>query len=366
MFNDMPPLVDANTTMPRPHIPPPATARFMTGYPPPQNAFAGQGGWNAPAPQPYPPFQTADQEERARWAQYCQNQVAPAPLSMPSPYVPHLSMNPMTAQQGLRGQSNSFSAPGPSNLQQQAAAWNAWGPSTFQNNARPPMQTFPSTSSHTPASAISMNRPLSTAYVPPDWPGERPKSWRRGFKFKSGISSLLTRSKSVSRPPDATTDSARLRLASVLRHEKAIILDLRRSQHLLMIEALKRPVVANDLMQPSTNPPTLFMRLYHTRLPWYIDVVPLGNGSYVTLGDLFMTLCQFLAEPIRNEDYYNDELDAGDKEELKQAWEERCNNRKERMEGVKRVDFLRGKYMFLGLARGKNGMWQLRTGKEYP
>lgn len=163
----------------------------------------------------------------------------------------------------------------------------------------------------------------------------------------------------------ASTDSARLHLASVLRHENAIILDLRRSQHLLMIQALRRPVVANDLMQPSTNPPTLFMRLYHTRLPWYIDVVPLGNGSYVTLGDLFMTMCQFLAEPIRNEDYYNDELDAGDKEELKRAWEGRCNNRRERMEGVKRVDFLRGKYMFLGLSRGKNGMWQLRTGKEY-
>ncbi|KAG1722342.1 hypothetical protein EDD22DRAFT_935609, partial [Suillus occidentalis] len=255
MYNDMPPLVDASTTMPRPRIPPPAAATFMAGYPLPQNAFAGQGGWNAPAPQPYPPFQTGDQEQMARWAQYCQNQVAPAPPSMPSPYVPHLPMNPMAARQGLRGRSNSFSAPGPSNLQQQAAAWNAWGPATFQNNARPPMQTFPSTSSHTPASAISMNRPLSTAY-------SVQKAGGRGFKFKSGISSLLTRSRSVSRPPDAMTDSARL--------HSPIILDLRRSQHLLIIEALRRPVVANDLMQPSTNPPTLFMRLYHTRLPWYI------------------------------------------------------------------------------------------------
>lgn len=272
-------------------------------------------------------------------------------------------MNPETVQPNIRRR-NSIGATGPYNAQQ-AAAWNAWGPLMFPNQARPPIQTFPSTSSYTPSSAVSMTRSLSAAYVPPDWPGERPKSWRRGFKFKSGISSLLFRSKSVSRPPDPSTDSAQLDLAPVLRHDRAVILDLRRSQHLLVIRALGRPVVANDLMKPSTNPPTLFMRLYHTRLPWYIDVVPLGNGSYVTLDDVFMTICQFLAGPIRNEDYYNDELDAEDKEQLRLAWETRCNSKKERMEGVKRVDFLREKHMFLGLARGKNGMWQLRTGKDY-
>lgn len=108
------------------------------------------------------------------------------------------------------------------------------------------------------------------------------------------------------------------------------------------------------------------MRLYHTRLPWYIDVVPSGNGSYVTLGDLFMNICQSLARPIHHEDYYNDELDADDREELKQTWHKRCSSKKERMEGVKQVDFLREKYMFLGLTRGKNGMWQLSTGKGYP
>ncbi|KAG1847650.1 hypothetical protein DFJ58DRAFT_730063 [Suillus subalutaceus] len=407
IYDDMPPLVDSNPNMPQPRIPPPVDAAFMAGHtpaqngfigqgwnapppqngftgqgwnaPPPQNAFPGQGwnaplpenafagqGWNAPMPQPYPPFQPAAQEEWARWAQYWQAQVAPAPPSVPSPYVPHQPMNPETAQHGLPRRSNSFSAPGPSNTQQQAAAWNVWGPLMFPNHARPPIQTFPSTSSHTPASAVSTTRSLPAAYVPPDWPGERPKSWRRGFKFKSGISSLLFRSKTVSRTPDPSTDSARLNLAPVLQYDRALILDLRRSQHLLMIPALGRPVVANDLMKPSTNPPTLFMRLYHTRLPWYIDVVPMGSGSYVTLGDLFMTICQFLAGPIRNEDYYNDELDIEDKEQLRLAWESRCNNKKERMEGVKRVDFLREKYMFLGLTRGKNGMWQLRTGKGDP
>ncbi|KAG1788749.1 uncharacterized protein HD556DRAFT_1244745 [Suillus plorans] len=230
-------------------------------------------------------------------------------------------------------------------------------------SARPPIQAFPSPSSYPPASAVSETQSLCTAYVPPYWPGERPKSWRYGFKFKSGISSLLFRRKSVSRPPDPSTDSARLKLDSILRDDKDVILDLRYSQHSIIIRELRRPVVANDLMRPCTNPPTLFMRIYHSRLPWYIDVVPSGNGSYVTLGDVFMHICQSLARPICYDDYYNDELDADDREELKQAWQERCNSKKERMEGVKQVDFLREKYMFLGLTRGKNGMWQLSTGK---
>lgn len=143
-----------------------------------------------------------------------------------------------------------------------------------------------------------------------------------------------------------------------------VILDLRRSQHTLVFRALDRQVFATDLMLPTTDPPTTFMRLYHTRLPWYIDVVPSGNGSYVTLGDLFTAICQTLALRIRREEYYTDQLDHEDRQSLKLAWDERCRNQEERMDGVKRVDFLRGKYMFEGLTRGKHGMWQLRTGRD--
>jgi hypothetical protein len=162
-------------------------------------------------------------------------------------------------------------------------------------------------------------------------------------------------------------DSARLDLAPVLHYVRAhssVILDLRRSHLALAIRALERPVFMNDLMQPTTHPPTAYMRLYHTRLPWYIEVMPSGNGSYITLGDLFTAICQTLAMRIRSEEYYNGELDNEDRQALKEAWDERCRNEEERRDGVKRVDFLRGKYMFEGLTRGKNGMWQLRTGRE--
>jgi len=142
-----------------------------------------------------------------------------------------------------------------------------------------------------------------------------------------------------------------------------VILDLRRDLKTLVFRALDRHVFAYDLMQPTTEPPTTFMRLYHTHLPWYIDVVPSG-GSYVTLRDLFAAICHTLAFRICSADYYNDELDDEDREALRLAWDERCRDESERVDGVKRVDFLRGKYMFQGLTRGKSGMWQLRTGRE--
>ncbi|KAG1748449.1 uncharacterized protein EDB91DRAFT_1245145 [Suillus paluster] len=376
IYDDMPGLVDADANM-QPGIPPPPGATFMAAYPRPHNIHAG---WNAAIPHPYPsyppfPTQSAAQEQWARWTQYWQAH-APQPPSMPSPYIPHPPLNEPVrgrlAQHAPRGRSNSASAALPSNSQQLASTWGAWNPSHFQNHARPPIHSFAtypiaSASLHTPASAVSMSRSLSASYVPPDWPGDPPKSWRRDFKFKSGFSSLF-RSKSVSRLPDESTDSAHLNLVAILRNDKVkppALLDLRRSQYTLIIRALERPVFANDLMQPTTNPPTTFMRLYHGRLPWYIDVVPSGNGSYVTLGDFFMAVCQSLSTRIRREEFYNDELDRDDREELKQAWEERCGTEEERMDGVKRVDFLRGKVMFQGLTRGKSGMWQLRTGRNY-
>ncbi|OAX35731.1 hypothetical protein K503DRAFT_696449 [Rhizopogon vinicolor AM-OR11-026] len=290
---------------------------------------------------------------------------------MPSPYIPHAPI-PETwgnVPHGPLRRAYSLSAAYPQNPQPRAAQWNAWQPPPFHNHVGTqniPFPAYSNASSHTPASAVSMSRPLSMSYVPPDWPGEAPKSWRRGFKFKSGFSSLF-RSRSVSRLPDESTDSAMLNLAPILQYDRGyppVILDLRRSVSLLVFRGLDRHVFASDLMQPTTDPPTAFMRLYHTRLPWYIDVVPSVNGSYVMLGDLFTAICQALARRIRGEEYYNDVLDHEDREALRLAWDERCRSQEERMDGVKRVDFLRGKYIFEGLTRGKHGMWQLRTGRE--
>jgi len=203
-FDDMPPLVEAN---PQPNIPPPPGATFTApSHPTPHNA---QAGWNSSMPQPFPPFPTqlAAQDQWARWSRHLQGTAAPETSSMPSPYIPHATF-PQSwgdAQQGPIRRASSLSAAHPPPYpQQQASSWNAPSSWPFHIYVRPPMYsfpTYPSARSHTPSSMPSTPRSLSGPYVPPDWPGEPPKSWRRDFRFKSRFMSLF-RSKSVPRPAE--------------------------------------------------------------------------------------------------------------------------------------------------------------------
>lgn len=105
------------------------------------------------------------------------------------------------------------------------------------------------------------------------------------------------------------------------------------------------------------------MRLYHSRLPWYIDINA-NDAPYISLAIFFHQLFVALDKPIAKADFYNDDLNDEDRETLKQVWLERCRDDTEKMQGVKRIDFLRGKVGFEGLSRGKNGMWRLKTGTD--
>lgn len=114
---------------------------------------------------------------------------------------------------------------------------------------------------------------------------------------------------------------------------------------------------------PATDPPTPWMRLYNSRLPWYIDIAT-GDGRCITLGEFFLQLSAALERQISRSDYYNDDLDEHDRQTLSEAYYARCRDEAERMGGMRRVDFLRGKVFFEGLTRGKNGMWRLRAGRD--
>lgn len=103
------------------------------------------------------------------------------------------------------------------------------------------------------------------------------------------------------------------------------------------------------------------MRLYHSRLPWYIDIRANG-ASYISLADFFQQLFASLSKQISKYDFYNNDLDDDDREVLSRSYFERCLDEDDKMEGVKRVDFFRGKHEWMGLIPGKNGMWRLRTG----
>ncbi|KAI6130656.1 hypothetical protein EDD16DRAFT_1540008 [Pisolithus croceorrhizus] len=195
---------------------------------------------------------------------------------------------------------------------------------------------------------------------------ERPSNWRRDFRFKSGLAGVFHMKSSQSHPPSDWTSSSKLMLHRHLQHDKVYpptIYDLRRDPQTLVFRNLDRRPDQRDMAQTVTDPRTPWMRIYNSRLPWYIDIVA-QDGGYITLADLFQQLFAALQKPIQQSDYYNDDLDDHDRQALNQAYVGRCRDEVERLGGVRRVDFLRGKVFFEGLSRGKNGMWRLRTGME--
>jgi hypothetical protein len=211
---------------------------------------------------------------------------------------------------------------------------------------------------------------------------ERPQEWRHDFKFKSGFASMFRGKSNTPRGLDGESafllgtsriysshcagvvDSAKLDLHPFLRYSKSrpiTVYDLRREPLTLMFRQLDRPPLANDMDHSVTRPITQYMRIYHPRLPWYIDIR--ANGApYVSLADFFQQLFAILNKPISKYDFYNTELDGEDREILTRTYLERCRSEDEKMAGVKRVDYLRGKFEWMGLVPGKNGMWRLKTG----
>ncbi|KAL4079693.1 hypothetical protein J3A83DRAFT_4356432 [Scleroderma citrinum] len=218
---------------------------------------------------------------------------------------------------------------------------------------------------HTPSSTLSYAT-TTRSRLPSDMYTERPSNWRRDFRFKSGLAGVFRLRSSHTYPPSEWAGSAKLALHPFLQHDKVYrptIYDLRRDPYSLIFRKLAHRPEPQDMSAPATDPPTTWMRLYHSRFPWYIDIVT-RDGHYITLGDFFLQLSADLNKQIHRSDYYNDDLDEHDRQTLNQAYLSRCRDETERMNGVRRVDFLRGKVFFEGLTRGKNGMWRLRSGRE--
>lgn len=68
--------------------------------------------------------------------------------------------------------------------------------------------------------------------------------------------------------------------------------------------------------------------------------------------------------PIRQEDYWNNEMDEEVRERIGRAWAARCGDREEdRAAGVRRVDFLMDRVVLDGFSKGKEGMWEMKLRK---
>lgn len=146
-----------------------------------------------------------------------------------------------------------------------------------------------------------------------------------------------------------------------------IFLDLRfhplGTSSMLEFPYLHRPHNDLDFAQLATSPPAPELRLYHPRLPWYIDVVQ-NHTNGVTVYDVLVQMFQQLDLPIAGKHWWNEEIDDVLRTKMTLEFNERTAGNKEEVgRGVKRVDFLRGRFIFEGLVKGRNGMWEMKTRK---
>ncbi|KAK7053182.1 hypothetical protein VNI00_003801 [Paramarasmius palmivorus] len=167
----------------------------------------------------------------------------------------------------------------------------------------------------------------------------RPASWRPDYSVKGSFLGGLIRRGSMSAPePYPFEDPVRRTLHPHLHFSRdphappAISMDLRivpnfpgmtvlpilgqmgQPQHFLSLRG--RELNPVDLMQYATNPPVQRMRLYHKRIPWYIDIVASpGQGDNVKIWDVIAGLFDSLTgtgtggvSQVRAEEYWAGEM----------------------------------------------------------
>jgi hypothetical protein len=153
----------------------------------------------------------------------------------------------------------------------------------------------------------------------------------------------------------------RIRFAAL--REPPVLWDMREDISRALFRELKRQITTLDLTRFTTEPPTPFMKLFHSRLPWYIEVRA-SNEVGVTFHDLLACIQSVLSSRIKNSDFYNNEITQEEREKIARAWKERCQyNQGEMSQGVKKVDYLMRDCIFIGLVRGREGMWEIKTRK---
>jgi len=139
-------------------------------------------------------------------------------------------------------------------------------------------------------------------------------------------------------------------------------LDLRHSPNSVRFRALPGSPNAWDFTRFACEPPTAVMRLYSTHFPWYIDV-PSGNPSGVNLQELFAAVQDSMMAQISHADLYNKEVDERTRDRITRAYFRRCQSEEERLRGILRVDFLQDRVIWEGLAKGRDGMWEMKLRK---
>lgn len=139
-------------------------------------------------------------------------------------------------------------------------------------------------------------------------------------------------------------------------------LDLRRNPKELKIFSLEHTLSPLDFTRFACEPPLPRMRLFHPRLPWYIDVHA-QNPAGVMFLELFMAIWCCMFTLVREDDFYNSRMNPDAQEQIKRASEERCSTgtSEAHATGIRRVDYLMGHVIMQGLKKAGDGMWEIKT-----
>ena len=143
--------------------------------------------------------------------------------------------------------------------------------------------------------------------------------------------------------------------------------DIQAGPSAVLFRDLERPPLAGEFTRFVCEPPARLMRIYHARMPWYVDVQALNNPVGVTFSDLFHAIYTVMQIQIVDADFHNDELDEEEQKRITTAYRKRVgSDQAEALKGIRRVDFLMGRVIFEGLVKGKEGLWEMKTTKPIP
>jgi hypothetical protein len=199
----------------------------------------------------------------------------------------------------------------------------------------------------------------------------RPRDWRPDFSARVGIGAYMPRVGRSRSTVKEWNDPVRRNLHPLLEYNPnrpPIYYDLRDEPFIPSdAEFLNLPDRREgnkiDFAQLALQPTCSFMRIYHQRLPWYIDIQQ-THPNGVTVYDIFNQMNVQLHASIHGRHFWNEDLGESDRNTITVAFQNRVKDEVMISRGILQVDFLGKKFVFQGLVRGTKGMWEMKTGNE--
>ncbi|KAF9522182.1 hypothetical protein CPB83DRAFT_139071 [Crepidotus variabilis] len=197
---------------------------------------------------------------------------------------------------------------------------------------------------------------------------KRPLDWRQDYKpsFTSYIPGLGKSKSEVADWVDPVRRSFHPLLLYTQQNPPVYCNLIETPFHTSSIEFLNlsRPHNDIDFAQLACQPSAPFLRLYHPRLPWYIDIRQVHPNG-ITVLDVLSQMHAQLHTPIHGRHFYNEDLSDIERTEITRAFQNRCRTDPALISrGVLQLDFLGKRVVFEGIVRGPRGLWEIKLSKE--